>query len=85
MHKSEVFTLTKGSNSFDFLKCHILSVSVCAVIDCQIDLGDVTGMSSVRAIRLGDVTETNRIQTSKQQTARNQRSGTGTIFQMNAP
>ena len=46
-----------------------LSLPVRAVINRQIDLGDVTGMNSVR--RLGDVTETNRTQVPKQQTAVN--------------
>ena len=41
------------------LSSYQASFSVCAVINSQIDLGDVKGMNSV-TIRLGDITETNR-------------------------
>ena len=48
---------------------------MCAVINSFVDLGDVTGMNSVR---LGDVTETNRTKSPRQQTTGNWRSRTGT-------
>ena len=62
-----------GVSSLRFLTgqngTRLLSLSVCPVINFQIDLGDVTGMNS--AIRLGYLTETNCTQAPKQQTAGN--------------
>ena len=55
-----------------------LSLFVCAVINCKIDLSDVIGMNLVSAIRLCDVTDTNCTQAPKQQTAESQRNCTGT-------